>query len=109
MRIIKEFFVVQKRSSWSFHVQTVEKMVNFFAASECLNYKECSRFYIQKMERGHGFGEIACNLWKMGIGNGVGLISENARLISQIIELRSRIWRIVKKSITFPKSEILLI
>ena len=45
----------------------------------------------------------------MGIGNGVGLISENARLTSQIIEMGSRIWRIVKKSITFPKSEIPLI
>ena len=68
------------------------------------------------LTRRHGFGEIVCNLWTMSIGHCVALcksmvdlFSVNEGLTGQIIEMRSRILRIVKKSATCLKSENSLI
>ena len=47
--LVKDFIFAERTGDWSFHLITVKKMFNLFAASGRVNYAKSARLYLQTM------------------------------------------------------------
>lgn len=49
INILKQFILAERTSNWHFHLQSLKRILNLFAASGHLNYAKSARLYLQKM------------------------------------------------------------
>jgi len=47
--LVKDFIFAERTGDWSFHLATVRKMLNLYAASGRVNYAKSARLYLQTM------------------------------------------------------------
>ena len=47
--LVKDFIFAERTGDWSFHLVTVKKMLNLYAASGRVNYAKSARLYLQTM------------------------------------------------------------